>query len=429
MTTTDQLALLGGRPVIEQPLPHEIWPPPAEEAELSELAEQRNTDISIKGNSGPIGRLESDFLAFLDGRARFAVTFNSGTSALFAAYFALGVREGVDVVGPALTYHAALSPVFALRGDVVLADIDPDTRGLDPKGLQAAITERTRVITVVHQWGHPCDMDAILQIAERYGLRVLEDCSHAHGSRYKGRPVGTFGDAAVFSLQANKAVYAGEGGILVTSDPQVHDRATLLGHYRDRSRDAVLDEELRTHWVTGFGLKLRMSPFNAIVARHALAAFPARMKARHRCLRHLGGQLGDVAYLEPVHVADHVDMGAWYGYKPLYRPGALGGVPRAVLIEALRAEGMEVGAPSGPRLSTLPLYARRENPLFPGSAKKGVPPESGSRAEHVEQHALSLPTFTNWPEDKTLIDQYAEAFRKIGRHREALVRYTAGPNR
>ncbi|WP_405793798.1 DegT/DnrJ/EryC1/StrS family aminotransferase [Streptomyces sp. NBC_01506] len=438
MTTADQLALLGGVPTIEQPLPHEVWPPPADEAELAELAEQRNTDISIKGNSGPIGRLEADFLAFLNDGARFAVTFNSGTSALLAAYFALGVREGVDVVGPALTYHAALSPVFALRGDVVLADIDPDTRGLDPKALQEALTENTKVITVVHQWGHPCDMDAILRIAERHGLRVLEDCSHAHGSHYKGRPVGTFGDVAVFSLQANKAVYAGEGGILVTSDTQVHDRATLLGHYRDRSRDTVIDEELRAHWVTGFGLKLRMSPFNAIVARHALAAFPARKEARHRCLRHFGEQLADVAYLEPVHVADHVDMGAWYGYKPLYRPEALGGVPRSVLIEALRAEGMEVGAPSGPRLSTLPLYARPENPLFPGTPKKGSAPGTGSRAEHVEhakhaehveRHALSLPTFTNWPEDMKLIDQYAEAFRKIGRHREALVRYAAERSR
>lgn len=177
---------------------------PADEAELSEPAAQRNTDISIKGNSGPIGRLEDDFLAFLDGGARFAVTFNSGTSALFAAYFALRVREGVDVVGPALTYHAALSPVFALRGDVVLADIDPHTRGLDPKALQAALTEHTKVVTVVHQWGHPCDMDAILRIAERHGLRVLEDCSHAHGSRYKGRPVGTFGDAAVFSSRPTR---------------------------------------------------------------------------------------------------------------------------------------------------------------------------------------------------------------------------------
>ncbi|WP_043472515.1 DegT/DnrJ/EryC1/StrS family aminotransferase [Kitasatospora sp. MBT66] len=425
MSTDERLALLGGAPAISRPLPHEVWPPPADEAELSELAAQRNTDISIKGNSGPIGRLEADFLAFLDGGARYAVTFNSGTSALLAAYFALGVREGVDVVGPALTYHAALSPVFALRGDVVLADIDPDTRGLDPKALQSALTEHTKVVTVVHQWGHPCDMDAILAIAERHGLRVLEDCSHAHGSRYKGRPVGTFGDAAVFSLQANKAVYAGEGGILVTSDPGVQDRATLLGHYRDRSRDSVLDEDLRAHWVTGFGLKLRMSPFNAIVARHALAAFPARKEARHRCLRHLGEQLADVEYLQQVHVADHVDMGAWYGYKPLYLPRALGGVPRSVLIRALRAEGMEVGAPSGPRLSTLPLYARTENPLFPGVPKKATTPGADSQAEHVEQHALSLPTFTAWPDDTVLIDQYAEAFRKIGRHREALVRYAA----
>ncbi|MEE1829028.1 DegT/DnrJ/EryC1/StrS family aminotransferase [Streptomyces sp. BE20] len=425
MNTDERLALLGGAPAISRPLPHEVWPPPADEAELSELAAQRNTDISIKGNSGPIGRLEADFLAFLNGGARYAVTFNSGTSALLAAYFALGVREGVDVVGPALTYHAALSPVFALRGDVVLADIDPDTRGLDPKALQSALTEHTKVVTVVHQWGHPCDMDAILSIAERHGLRVLEDCSHAHGSRYKGRPVGTFGDAAVFSLQANKAVYAGEGGILVTSDPGIQDRATLLGHYRDRSRDSVLDEDLRAHWVTGFGLKLRMSPFNAIVARHALAAFPARKEARHRCLRHLGEQLADVEYLQQVHVADHVDMGAWYGYKPLYRPQALGGVPRSVLVRALRAEGMEVGAPSGPRLSTLPLYARTENPLFPGVPKRAATPGADSQAEHVEQHALSLPTFTDWPGDTVLIDQYAEAFRKIGRHREALVRYAA----
>ncbi|MFG7946066.1 DegT/DnrJ/EryC1/StrS aminotransferase family protein [Streptomyces cacaoi] len=423
--STDELALLGGEPVIRQPLPHEVWPPPAGEDELAELARQRNTDISIKGNAGPVGALEEDFLRFLDGRVRHAVTFNSGTSALFAAYFALGVREGAEVIGPALTYHAALSPVFALRGDVVLADIDPATRCLDPKALEASITERTRVVTAVHQWGHPCDMDAVLDIAGRHGLRVLEDCSHAHGSRYRGRPVGTFGDAAVFSLQANKAVFAGEGGILVTDDAQVHDRATLLGHYRDRSRDAVLDAQLRAFWVTGYGLKLRMSPFNAIVARHALAAFPARKQARHRCLRHFGEQLATVPYLEPVHVADEADMGAWYGYKPLYRPGALGGVPRATLIEALRAEGMEVGAPSGPRLGTLPLYSSPDNPLFPGADKRPSTPAPGSHAEHVEQHALSLPTFTAWPDDVPLIDAYAEAFHKIARNRDALVRHAA----
>nr|CAD27647.1 AtaP4 protein [Saccharothrix mutabilis subsp. capreolus] len=418
--TDDRLALLGGEPVITQPLPHEVWPPPAATAELAALAAQRDADISIKGRSGPIARLEEEFLRFLDDRVRYAVTFNSGTSALLAAYFALGVTEGVQVVGPALTYHAALSPVFALRGDVALADVDLRTRGIDPGALERAITERTRVVTVVHQWGHPCDMDAVLAVAERHGLRVLEDCSHAHGSRYKGRPVGTFGDAAVFSLQANKAVFAGEGGILVTDDRRVHDRATLLGHYRDRCRDEIDDEDLRRYWVSGFGLKLRMSPFNAVVASHSLAEFPERRQGRHACLRHLGEGLAEVPYMEPVHVSEEVDMGAWYGYKPLYRPEALDGVSRATLIAALRAEGLEVGAPSGPRLATLPLYQDDRNPLFPDLGKTPHRPEPATNAELIERRALSLPTFYRWPQDKALIDLYVEAFKKVGRHRAAL---------
>ncbi|MFI9627934.1 DegT/DnrJ/EryC1/StrS family aminotransferase [Streptomyces sp. NPDC052042] len=426
MTSTgERLALLGGSPAISWPLPHEVWPPRAERSELAELAAQRDDDISIKGSSGPVRALEDAFRAFLDHRIRWAVTFNSGTSALLAAYFALGVREGVEVVGPALTYHAALSPVHLLRGEVVLADIDVRTRGLDPESLEQAITERTKVITVVHQWGHPCDMDAILRIADKHGLRVLEDCSHAHGSRYKGRLCGTFGDAAVFSLQANKAVFAGEGGILVTNDDTVHDRATLLGHYRDRSRDEVLDAELRQYWVTGFGLKLRMSPFNAIVALHSLAAFPERKQARHNALGYFGERLAEVDYIEPVPVAEEVDMGAWYGYKPLFRPEAMPGVSRTVLIDALRAEGMEVGAPSGPRLSTLPLYTGAQSPLFPGTSKVANEPVPGSAAELVEQRALSLPTFTEWPTGKALIDQYIGAFEKVGRHRTALAEHAA----
>lgn len=421
-----RLALLGGQPAVSQPLPHEVWPPPAEQAELTELAAQRDLDISIKGSSGPIRRLEDAFRAFLEDQVRWAVTFNSGTSALYAAYFALGVRDGAEVVGPALTYHAALSPVHALRGDVVLADIDPLTRGIDPAALERALTERTKVITVVHQWGHPCDMDAVLRVAERHGLAVLEDCSHAHGSRYKGRLCGTFGDAAVFSLQANKAVYAGEGGILVTNDATVHDRATLLGHYRDRAREEVVDEALREYWVTGFGLKLRMSPFNAIVARHSLEHFPDRMRDRHAALRYLRDRLAEVPYLEPVHIADDVGMGAWYGYKPLFRPDALPDVSRELLIRALRAEGLEIGAPSGPRLSTLPLYEASENPLFPGLPKFPNSASSHPVAADVEARALSLPTFNAWPGDKSLIDGYAQAFLKVARHGSALAAHGDG---
>lgn len=208
-------------------------------------------------------------------------------------------------------------------------------------------------MTAVHQRGHPCDLDGLLELRERHGFRLLEDCSHAHGSTWRGRPVGTFGDAAVFSLQTNKAVFAGEGGILAASDEQVQDRAVPLGHYRDRSRDQVVDPELQRYWVTGFGLKLRMSPFNAIVARNSLAAFPERMRQRHACLNHLSAGLREVSYVEPVVIRPEATMGAWYGYKPRLR-SLPDGVTRDLVIRALRAENVEVGVPSGPQLSTWP---------------------------------------------------------------------------
>ncbi|MFD4833575.1 hypothetical protein ACFWPV_27550 [Streptomyces uncialis] len=218
------------------------------------------------------------------------------------------------------------------------------------------------------------------------------------------------------------------------ADSAAVDGNIHVGYWDSAADDRSLDQatDRLTDLVAGRH-RLRSQAAHVAVQRHRrparAPAFPARKEARHRCLRHFGEQLGDVTCLEPVHVGAQIDMGAWYGYKPLYRPEALGGVPRSVLIEALRAEGMEVGAPSGPRLSTLPLYARPENPLFPGTPKKGGAAESGSHAEHVERHALSLPAFTNWPGDRTLIDRYAGVFRKIGRHREALVRYAAGPSR
>jgi dTDP-4-amino-4,6-dideoxygalactose transaminase len=405
---------------VTTPRPHEIWPPPATESELLELARQRNEDISIKGRTGPIRRFEDEFLAFLEDRLTYAVTFNSGTSALLAAYFALGVADGAEVIGPALTYHAALSPVYTLGGSAVLVDIDPESRCIDPARIEAAISDRTRAITVVHQWGHPADMDRILTIADRHGLRVVEDCSHAHGSRYRGRLCGTFGHVGVFSLQANKAIFAGEGGILVTSDAEVHDRAVLLGHYRDRSRDAV-DGDLREYWVTGAGLKLRMSPFNAIVASYSLRAFPEVVDARHKCMNYLRERLTEVDYLEPVSIRPEAYMGGWYGMKPLYRPEVLGGLLKPRLIAALQAEGAEVTDPSGPSLNTLPLYTRSPDHLYPGRRKVVNRAADTPIAVDVRERSLSLPTFSNWPGDVSVIDQYIEAFSKIRKHHRELL--------
>jgi len=412
----EQLALHGGEPAISVKQPHSVWPPAASPAELAEIAAQRTKDIYIHGSVGPIRELEDAFLEFLGGDVPYAITYNSGTSALFAAYFALGVQDGAEVLGPALTFHAALSPVYALKGTVVLVDVAADTRCIDPDDIERWLTPATRVLTVVHQWGHPCDMDRIMDIARRNGLAVVEDCSHAHGSRYKGRLCGTFGDVAVFSLHANKTVFAGDGGILVTSRQDVHDRATLLGHYRDRSQDRVIDPGHRRHWLTGYGLKLRMSPFNAIVAKHSLAAFDTRAKERRTCQEYFRQELAGAQCLEPLHVASYADMGAWYGFKPLYRPEKLGGLSKSDLIDVLRAEGMHVNAlPPGTLLATLPLYHEPSTGMFADHQTRANDPAAYPVARDIEARALSLPIFSNWENDRKTIDQYVTAFHKLDR--------------
>jgi dTDP-4-amino-4,6-dideoxygalactose transaminase len=419
-----KLAILGGEPVVRFPPPHAPWPAAASEEELQALVLQRNTDILIRGRTGPPAALEDAFREFIG--VRYAVTFNSGTSALYAAFVAVGVEPGLEVVGPALTYHAALSPAFALGAEVRLADIDPKTRCIDPDSLERSITRSTRAVVVVHQWGHPADMDRILPIVRRHGLKLIEDCSHAHGSAYRGKPCGTFGDAAIFSFQAKKAIYAGEGGILVTNDDEVMSRALLVGHPRERAQ-AELSEALgRKYAFTGFGMKLRMSPFNAIVALHSLRNFPAMKENRHRCLGYLKERLAEVDYIEPPYVAPDVDMGAWYGFKPLYRPERLSGVPRQKLVQALQAEGLTVDSPPGPCLATLPLYSEPTNPVLRGIRRQSPTlPDDVPRATFVADHALNFPTFSDWKTARPIMDAYIEGLIKVKEHARALAEWRA----
>jgi dTDP-4-amino-4,6-dideoxygalactose transaminase len=410
----EKLALLGGEPLIKVDGPHKVWPPQADENELLEIKDQRNIDISIKGKTGPIKELEESFLDFLDNKMKYCISFNSGTSALLAAYFAMGIEEDDEVIGPSLTYHAALSPVFFLKGNVVLVDIDKKTRCIDAEEIEKFITKKTKIITVVHQWGHPADMDRIMEIAKKNDLLVLEDCSHAHGSKYKDKMCGTFGDIAIFSLQAQKMIFAGEGGVLVTNNKKYHDRATLLGHYRDRSKEEIKDIEYNKYWQTGFGLKLRMSPFNAVVAKYSLLNYEKHKENRHKCLNYLNKRLEEIDYIENIYNSDHIDRGAWYGFKPLYIKEKLDNLDRKKLIEALRAEGMYIGTPSGTVLATQPLYKDFPDLMFGKRNKKKINKlDDFPNAVDVQENALSLPTFSDWDRDKDIIDQYMLAFKKI----------------
>ncbi|UZN02965.1 aminotransferase class I/II-fold pyridoxal phosphate-dependent enzyme [Cellulomonas sp. S1-8] len=428
---SNELALVGGEPAVTTPHPHEPWPPAPLPGELERLARQRTDDIGIRGNAGPIGELEREFRDHLTPGRTHSIAYNSGTSAMLAAMMAVGVGPGDEVIAPVLTYHAAVSPARALGAGVRFADVELGSRCLDPAAVRAAITPRTRAVVVVHQWGRAAALREILAVAAEHGLAVIEDCSHAHGSRYDGRPVGTWGDVAIFSLQANKAVYAGEGGILVTDDDGIADRAILAGHYRDRARADVRDAGLRAFWESGYGLKLRMSPFNAIVALESLRRFDDLARQRQDALGHLNDALVASSTVVPVEVPDRRDMGAWYGYKP-YLSDAGVAVGRDRVVEALRAEGVEVDAPSGRLLARLPLFAADDAPWRAAAGDEPSPMPDEEVAERfprgcfLEANALSLPTFYRWPDDRGVVEQYLDAFAKVDAHLDRLAAVPAG---
>jgi perosamine synthetase len=159
-----------------------------------------------------------------------AVSASHGRMAAYYILKALGLPPGSEIVFPALTFWVVPEMARVLGLKVVFADVDPTTFNLDPAALERAITPRTRAVVPTHIYGLPCDMDEILAIAERHGLRVIEDCAHALGATYHGRPVGTFGDAALYSFQVLKPLNTCGGGMAYTRDAELGARIAVLAY-------------------------------------------------------------------------------------------------------------------------------------------------------------------------------------------------------
>ena len=262
----DKLALQGGSKAVTLSL-NDPWPV-MNEAEIQSVVElMRTGQISIGNGTGPIGEFERRFAEYTG--AKYALMHNNGTGSLHAGFYAVGVGPGDEVIVPSYTWHATAGGVVTANAIPIFCESDPKTLTIDPADVARRITPRTKAIAVVHMWGNIADMDGVMEIARRHNLKVVEDCSHAHGGTWRGKQVGTIGDVGCFSMQGSKILVAGEGGVLITNDPKVYDRALLLGHFGRIDRDAV-DESDRAY-STGFGVKYRAHPLGAAIALGELA--------------------------------------------------------------------------------------------------------------------------------------------------------------
>jgi perosamine synthetase len=217
---------------------------------------------------------------------RHAVACCNGTAALHLALMGLGVGAGDEVIVPTLTYIASANAVRYCQGTPVFADNDTATFNLDPAGLEARITARTRAIMPVHLYGHPVDMDPVLDIARRHGLHVVEDAAEAIGALYKGRPVGALGDVGVFSFFGNKIITTGEGGMVTTDDDAVAARLRLL-------RGQGMDPE-RRYWFPVIGYNYRMTNVAAAIGLAQLERIDHHLAARRRVAEGYDRRLGDL---------------------------------------------------------------------------------------------------------------------------------------
>ncbi|HOZ45333.1 MAG TPA: DegT/DnrJ/EryC1/StrS family aminotransferase [Candidatus Hydrogenedentes bacterium] len=178
---------------------------------------------------------EEEFAAYVG--ANHALGVGSGTEAIHLALTAVGVGPGDDVITVANTCVPTVAGIGATGATPTLVDIDAGTLTMDPARIEAAITPHTRAIVPVHLYGHPCDMDPILEMAARHGIQVIEDCAQAHGARYRGRPCGILGRAAAFSFYPSKNLGAyGDGGAVVTNDADVAERVRMLRNYGEETR-------------------------------------------------------------------------------------------------------------------------------------------------------------------------------------------------
>ncbi len=236
------------------------------------------TSASAEGGEY-VRRFQKSAEAFL--RAKYAVAVNSGTSALYAALLALGVKAGDEVLVPSFTFLATANTVLLAGAKPVFVDIEPTHYTMDPVDLEKKITEKSRVAIPVHLYGHPAQMDQIIEVAEKNSLSIIEDAAQSLGASYRGNATGTIGDIGCFSMYASKVITSGEGGFLTTNDDALAARLKMVrNHGMIHGYDSAVP-----------GANLRLPEMEAAIASVQMNKLPSFLEARRRNAESLTGLL------------------------------------------------------------------------------------------------------------------------------------------
>lgn len=369
---------------------------------LIEEDEVREVVASMRSGwlgTGPkVARFEEDFKKYKG--AAYAVAVNSCTAALHLSMLAAGIKPGDEVITTAMTFCATVNAIIHAGATPVLADIDPVTMNIDPKQLKAKITSKTRAILPVHFAGHPCNMDDIMDIANKHNLKVIEDCAHAIETEYHGKKAGTFGDFGCFSFYVTKNIVTGEGGMVLTRSEDDAAKIKILALH-GMSKDAWKrfgDEGYKHYYVVECGFKYNMMDLQAAIGIHQLKRVEQYWKRRQQIWQRYNETFAELPIglpAEPEPQTRH----AYHLYTILVDKEECG-ISRDAFLNAMTAQNIGVG---------VHYLSIAEHPYYQKTF--GWRPENYPNAMQIGRQTVSLPISAKLTDQD--VEDVIEAVQKI----------------
>lgn len=381
IATADKLAIHGGTPVRSTVLPYgRQW---LDNDDIAAVIEVLHSDWLTTGPK--VAEFEQAFADFVGVRE--AVAVSSGTAALHAAMYAIGIGPGDEVIVPAMTFAASANCVAFQGGTPVFADVDPETLLLDPPQVEAKITPRTKAIVAVDYTGQPCDYDALRAIVDGHGLMLVADACHALGGSYKERPVGSLADLSVFSFHPVKHITTGEGGMITTDSVELAQRMRIF-----RNHGITTDHRERVQQGSWFyemvdlGYNYRLTDLQCALGMSQLRKLADWVTRRQEIARRYDAAFAEVAAVEPLGVREDASH-AYHLYVVRLDLTRLRTM-RADVFAALRAEGI------GVNVHYIPVHL---HPFY--SERFGTGPGLCPTAKAAYERILTLPIFPQMTDD------------------------------
>ncbi len=332
-----------------------------------------------------VGRFEQEFAAYK--QAPYAAALSSCSAALHLALVALGIKPGDEVIAPSMTFCSTVHAIVHTGATPVLVDCDRVTMNIDPSLIASRITPRTKGLIVVHMCGRSCEMDPIMEITRKHGLKVVEDCAHAIETTYHGRPAGLMGDAGCFSFYPTKSITTGDGGMVISQDRDLIARVKLLSYNGIATNTWTrFAEGTAGYDVVAAGYKYNMTDVEAALGLPQLPLLEERRAQRERVWFAYNEQLKDLPVIVP-ETGDPESRHAYHLYTPLLQLEKLS-VGRPQIVAAMEAENIGVGIHYEP-VHAQPVYQER----------LGYPDADLPNASYIGERTISLPLSAEMTED------------------------------